>query len=118
MKKFLFLLAGIFLYAGISNALMEIVKIENFKPRFKKIFLPACTLKGKKTVLNNTVSNLNLKLEAIFNKKALINHKWVRAGNSVKGYKIIKVFPKKVILKKNNKYVVLKFESNILKVKK
>ena len=48
-----------------------------------------------------------LTLEAIINKSALINGKWYKEGQSVRGYKINKVNGNTIYLTKNNKTKVL-----------
>jgi hypothetical protein len=116
--KYVLLFLGFFLYADISNILFEIDKIENYKPVFKKIYFIKCNkiknISEKKVVNKKS----ELKLMAIFNNQALINNKWVKAGDYLKGYKVIKIYPRKVILRKENKIIILKFNNNLLKVKK
>lgn len=122
MKKVLIFIT-LFLYADVSNIILKIDKIERYKPVFKHIFIPDCdekkvikvTLKNKPTVKSNV---LELKLLAIFNKKAFINYKWVKEGDEIGGYKVVKIYPRKVLLKKDNKVTVLKFNNILLKIKK
>jgi hypothetical protein len=121
MKKFILLLA-VFLYADISGVLIKINKIESFKPKFKKIKFIKCNKPHKMvkySAVNNNINNkFELKLMAIFGKKALINNKWLKEKDYIEGYKIVKIYSKKVLLKKDNKIIVLKFNNILLKVKK
>jgi hypothetical protein len=116
--KYFVLFLSVFLYADISNIILKINNIENYKPVFKKIYFIKCNkiknISEKKVVNKKS----ELKLMAIFNNQALINNKWVKAGDYLKGYKVIKIYPKKVILKKGNKIFVLGFNNNLLKVEK
>jgi hypothetical protein len=118
MKKMVIFLS-VFLFADISNILITINKIETYKPLFKKIkFIKFKKTANIKQISNNTNNNFELQLNAVFNKKALINSMWVKKGDFIKGYKVIKIYSKRVILKKENQIIVLKLENNILKVKK
>jgi hypothetical protein len=113
MKKII-LFSAIFLYADISNILLKISNMENYKIKFKKIYFTKCTETKKFIPLNN---KFELKLMAVFNKKALINNEWLKKGDIIKGYKVIEIYPKKVVLKRENHFIILKF-SDLLKVKK
>jgi len=121
MKKLIIFLA-IFLYADISNVLLKIDAIENYKPIFKKINIPKCNKivesNNKLTNAININNNLQLTLQAIFNKQVLINNRWLRENDFINGYKIVKIYKKRVVLKMNNKFVILRFNTNILKVRK
>jgi len=121
MKKIVFIVIGIFLYADISNVLLKIDKLENFKRTFMKIDLPICkkTTPKQSIIIKNQVKHENaLTLNAIFNKKALINNKWVKSGDVLNGYKVMKVFSKQVVLKRGKNIIVLKFNKSLIKVKK
>ena len=121
MKKMIIIFIGIFLYADISNILLKIYKIENFHRSFIKINLPTCRRNfTKKVNFSGEVKNnpIKLTLNAIFNNKALINNRWVKVGDFFDGYQIIQILSKKVILKRNNKIIVLKFNRYLIKVKK
>jgi hypothetical protein len=52
-----------------------------------------------------------LSLEAIMNKSALIDGRWYKEGQSIYGYKLEKVNGKNVLLKSNEKSVVLTTKS-------
>jgi len=124
MKKlFLILIAGIFLYADISNILLKIDKIETFNRSFMNMILPVCVNACNKgsNLCSTTAANSKktiLILKAVFNKKALINNSWLKEGDVFNGYKVVKVFSKEVLLEKDNKRVVLKFNQSLLKVSK
>jgi len=121
MKKIIFITVGIFLYADISNVLLKIDKLENFKRTFMKIDLPVCknTTPKQETIFTNSSKSENkLILNAIFNKKALINNEWVKSGDILNGYKVMKVFSKQVVLKRGKNIIVLKFNKSLIKVKK
>jgi hypothetical protein len=117
MKKSIIFIA-VFIYADISNILFKIEKIESYKPVFKKIYLKRCRKIKKPVRVYSVNKNVQLHLMAIFNDKVLINNTWVKKGDFIEGYKIIKIYPKKVILRKNNKFIVLKFNNNFLRIKK
>ena len=124
MKQFLMLCVAIFLYADVSNILLKIDKIEKYSPKFKKMNIRKC-YKKMETIHKNTIksisvirNNFKITLQAVFNKKALINNKWLKEGDFIDGYKVVKIYKKKIILKRDSKLGILKFNTNILKVKK
>jgi len=53
-----------------------------------------------------------LRLVAVLGKRAFINGMWFSKGDKISGYKIKKVFQNRVILRKQNKIKVLRFEKN------
>ncbi len=53
-----------------------------------------------------------LKLVSILGNRAFIDGKWFAKGDKIDGYKIKKVFPNRVVLYRQNKIKVLKFEKN------
>jgi len=53
----------------------------------------------------------SLTLEATMNKSALISGKWFKEGQSVRGYKLIKVNPTNVVLIKHKKRIILSTKS-------
>lgn len=121
MKKNL-IFVTIFLYADVSNIILKIDKIERYKPVFKHIYMPECKEKKVKIIsVNNKIplskKRVELKLLAIFNKKAFINYQWVKEGDELSGYKVVKIYHKKVLLKRNNKFIVLKFNNKLLERK-
>jgi len=112
LKKFIFFIA-IFLYADISDVLLKIKEIENHKKIFLKypdynIFTSKVyKIKPKQSIIQIHKPLVKLTLNAIFNNSAKINGKWVKKGDVIYNYKIIKIEYNKVILKKDNKYFVL-----------
>jgi len=121
MRKIVIMFIGIFLYADISNILLKIYGIENFHRSFIKINLPDCerTFSKKDNFIGEIKKSDNkLILNAIFNNKALINNKWVKAGDFFNSYQVMKILSKQVILKRNNRIIVLKFNQSVIKVKK
>ena len=114
MKKLIFFL-GIFLYADISSVLLKIKEIENKKKVFLKypnynIF----TSKVYKVEKRNNIikvfakKSINLILEAIFNNSAKINGIWLKRGDKILGFRVIKILHNRVILQKESKIVVLR----------
>jgi len=125
MKKILIFLIITFLFSDVSNTVFKIKQIQNSKKLFLKY--PSYNIFVKQKIHNNNnvqiimrSSNLpqRMKIYAIFNNKVNINGKWKNIGNYVNDYKIIKIYPNYVVLRKNNKIKILKFLSNIIKVSK
>ncbi|GAX87079.1 conserved hypothetical protein [Lebetimonas natsushimae] len=116
--RYIFLFLGVVLFADISNVLLKLDKIENYKPVFKKIYFIKCN--KIKNVSEKSIVNKQseLKLKAIFNNKALINNMWVKKGDLINGFRVIKIYSKEVVLKKENKIIILTFNNNLLKVEK
>jgi len=119
MKKIIFFIAA-FLYADISSILLKIKQIE----KSKKIFLPvihyniftSSSIQSLKTIQIYSASPI--KVYAVFNDLVNINGRWFRIGEEVNGYKITKVSNKKIILKKDGKYLTVKPAIKLLKVSK
>jgi len=59
--------------------------------------------------------NLKVSLDAIMNKSALINGRWYKVGNSVKGFKVVKITSNSVILVKDNKRAILSIKAKVKK---
>lgn len=76
-------------------------------------------IKDKKTVKKAAVRHRYIKkrhtrkfsLEAILNKTALINGRWYKNGSSIYGYKLEIVDLNTVVLKRNNKKILLSTKS-------
>ncbi len=125
MKKIIFLIFFVFLFADVSNIIGEIKNIENYTPKFKhfvnyNIFVnnKVKNQYKKSVVVSNTNTNSNLTLYAVFQNKVNINGIWLKVGEVINGYKIIKIASNKVILKKDGKIKKLVLKPNILKVRK
>jgi len=122
MKKALVFLA-VLCFADVSNIIKAVKEIENYKPYFKSldtynIFAGDIVLpKIKKKKINNTKEIKLLTLNAIFQNKANINGIWVKKGDILEGYKVIKITKHKVVLKKDEKVEILSLKTHYLKVK-
>lgn len=124
VKKIVFILISIMLYADISNILFKIKELQNSKKiflsmpeyNFFSILKPKNELIQTKTVIEN--ENLPLKIYAVFNNKVNINGKWLKVGENFQGYKIIKINYNKIVVKKDNKYMIFKPTTKFLKVSK
>lgn len=121
MKKVFFLLFIItFSFSDVSDIIFKIKEIENSKKIFLKYPLYNIFI-NKKTNITPIIKSApveNMKIYAIFNNKVNINGQWKKEGEYINDYKIIKIFPDYVVLRKNNKIKLLKFSSNIIKVSK
>jgi uncharacterized protein YlaI len=125
MKKLLLLIGGLLFANEETKYIVKLIKeMENYKITFKKLKKPVRAfinndipvIINKKTIKG--VSKIQFELEAIVFHKALINNKWVKVGDKIYEYKVIYIGKKEVVLSKNNKKVVLKIESNIIRVEK
>ncbi len=124
MKKAVVLL-GSLLFADINNITTEIKEIESFKPRFKPlvrydVFDAAKVIKinKKQPTIKAIVVEPKLYLKAIFNKKANINGKWVKVGDEIDGYRVIRVDANGVLLQKFRKRLYLRVKISVIKVAK
>ncbi len=121
MKKFLLFFFIIFLFGDVSDEVFKIKAIENSKKIFLKYPLYNIFV-NKKTVNNIQQAIIQpsplMKIYAVFNNKVNINGEWKKKGEYINDYKIVKILPDKIILKKENKLRVLKFKTNIIKVSK
>ncbi len=124
MKKIFFLFFIItFSFSDVSDIIFKIKKIENSKKIFLKY--PPYNIFINKQITNNIQQTIiqsspliNMKIYAIFNNKVNINGQWKKEGDYINDYKIIKIHPNFIVLRKNNKIKLLKFSSNIIKVSK
>ena len=120
MKKIIVFIA-VFLYADISNIITLIKNMENYRPVFKKIqhYKPfsdeVIPTKENGKIFN--VSPVNLSLNAIFQNKAFINGRWVKRGDLIEGYKVIKITQNSVVLFKNGKIKKITLNPKVIKVK-
>ena len=124
MKKIILLTFFLFLYADVKYIINEIVKIEEFKPIFKKIkyynvFEYETNIVKENIVAVSQKKNLNLKIYAIFQNRVNINGKWFKVGDNIYGYKIVKINKNFVLLKNGNSKKILKIlpSSNKLQIK-
>jgi hypothetical protein len=115
MRKILILFIAVLIYADVSEIVIKISEIEKYKPKFKTVDFKLC----RKNIIISPIktNNVKFKLLAIMNKKALINNKWVSKGDFIRDWEVVKIYNKKVVLKKENKILILKF-NNILRISK
>jgi len=125
MKKIIFIIFSLLLYADVTYIINEITKIEKFKPVFKKIkhynifeyeTNIATNIPTKNTASRSEKGSFNLKIYAIFQNRVNINGKWFKVGDTINGYKIVKITNNYVYLKRNNKTLKLSITNYILKV--
>ncbi len=123
MKKIFFLFFVItFSFSDVSNIIFKIKEIENSKKIFLKypsynIFINKQANNIQQAIIQPSPL-INMKIYAIFNNKVNINGQWKKRGDYINDYKIIKIYPDFIVLRKNNKIKLLKFKSNIIKVSK
>ena len=121
MKKIFFLSFFIFLFGNTMQIIEEIKKIEQFRPKFKNVknFNIFSFNEEKKENINKDFNLLKktpmLQIYAIFQNKVNINGEWFKLGDSINGYKIVKIGKNFVLLKKGNikKYLKMFFNSKI-----
>ena len=123
MKKILIFLIITFSFSDVSNIIFKIKEIQNNKKIFLKyplynIFINEIMHNNIQLIIKSSNLSQKIKIYAIFNNKVNINGQWKNIGDYINDYKIIKIFPNYIILRKNNKIKILKFSSNIIKVSK
>ncbi len=120
MKKFVLIIPAVFLYADITPIINKIKKIENYRVECKKIrnykIFNYSSAVVYKTSSKKTKSPIIL--YAIFQNSAKINGTWVKEGDYIDGFMVIKITDSEVVLEKEGKKLILKPENNILKVTK
>ena len=69
--------------------------------------------------VHNVKNNIEpkFKLYAVMNSNALINGKWVKLGESINGYKVMKITQSDVILSKSSKEIKISTKSKYKKLK-
>ncbi|MDD3344245.1 MAG: hypothetical protein PHR87_11810 [Sulfurospirillaceae bacterium] len=118
MKKILFLVAILNLLFASSESdakLDELMQHKSNQDNFSIDYNPFINESmmaaiDNKSVESHTETKRSLRLVAILNQKAYINGQWYRVGQSVNGYKIIKIREQSVELKKDGKTKILAFE--------
>ncbi len=105
----------------VKKILKDIEELEREKRLFSKIvvkydpFFPKKKRKERKTVFKK---KRTYKLKAVLNDKAFINDRWFGLGEKVGEYRIVKITPSFVILKKGERRKVIGFSSkSLLKTK-
>jgi hypothetical protein len=105
MRKLLFLLVVSFLYADISEILIEVKKIEECnakKPYLKNIFFNTFYYKPN---IDISCEEKSFKIKAKLNDKVLIGSKWYKVGDYVNGYKIVQITDKYVKFQTSKGYL-------------
>ncbi|AZV47065.1 hypothetical protein C3L23_07200 [Nautilia sp. PV-1] len=120
-KIFLLIFIGSFVFADVLTIITKIKQMEKYKPVFKTV--PAYNIFTKDIEINKSkitaVPKQNsLVLNAIFQNKANINGIWVKRGDNIEGYVVVKITDKEVVLKKDNIYKKLSLTPKVLKVAK
>ena len=117
MKKIIFIIFYLLLYADITHIIKEIKEIKKNKPTFKKIkhYNIFEYEIAKNTIATSTKKDVNLKIYAISQNKVNINGKWFKIGDIINGYKITKITNNCVYLKQNNNISKLSITNYILK---
>jgi len=125
MKKILLLTVFVTLYADVSEIISLIKNMENFTPKFRHIVnynpfkIQVPIQKNEQVNIKNvSVIKKELKLYAIFQNKVNINGKWLKTGDYIEGYKVIKISENEVLLTKNGKIKKIALKANLIKVAK
>ena len=105
-----------FIYA--QNPFDLIKEINSFTPKFEKFNTIHKKRVIKKIKQKHFSKEIKLTLSAIFNNKAFINGKIVKVGETVFGYKLIRIKNKKVYLLKNGNLKILSIKPKFIKVSK
>jgi type II secretory pathway component PulC len=117
MKKLFMLFAGVFLYADISAIISQIKDIDSYTPVFKPVrsYSVFTDISLKKQHIKADYTGSVLVLNAVFQDRADINGKWVKKGDKIEGYEVLRVNSDKVVLKKDGKIKILSSKSKVLK---
>ena len=94
--------------SGLRDPFIFLEKNKTKKKKVQKSAVPGVVPKSSTAAIKSTQSkkkttHKNLKLQAVLNNSALINGRWYKLGQSVWGYKIIKVTLSEVTLKKEGR---------------
>ena len=106
------LIFSTFLYANVANILTMLDEIDSKKlPKVKISKYNIFTKRAiKRVVIINpkkiTKKDVSINVAAVFNKMVLIDGKWYKEGEMVKGFKILKVYPKKIVIKADKIYTI------------
>jgi len=127
VKWIVLLFAMGILYADTSIIKSEISKIiseieaTNTAIHIKKIQNPFLNYKKPEVFVDKTITKQiqnEPKVEAVINKKALINNKLYSVGSVIFGYVIEKITEKSVTFKKNGKTYIKSLNQSNIKIKK
>jgi hypothetical protein len=129
MKKIvLFLLIFNVAFANISCKSYEkyVKEMSNYSLNLEPIsYNPFYVPKVKKEVHKVIKSKPKIKILAVLNNKVLLNlkikrksrKKWLKIGDSINGYKLIKITKDAVVFKYKNKIEIFKMNSNNFKLR-
>ena len=125
MRIVILLFAFILSYADVSEIIATIKNIERYKPKFKTMenynpFVKTIVKNTEQNIVNNVsvVKEKAFKLYAVFQNKVNINGKWLKVGDIIEGYKIIKVTSNGVSLLKDGKIKTISLKASFIKVGK
>jgi hypothetical protein len=109
----------------VSEIISLIKNMESFTPKFRHIVnynpfkIQVPIQKNEQVNIKNvSVIKKELKLYAIFQNKVNINGKWLKTGDYIEGYKVIKISENEVLLTKNGKIKKIALKANLIKVAK
>lgn len=94
----------------IQDKKIKTVTILKYDPFFEKY--EKKQLQKHDSIIRRIRKERALRLVAVLGKRAFIDGMWFGKGDKIHGYKIKKVFQNRVILYKQNKIKVLRFEKN------
>jgi hypothetical protein len=128
MKKIVFLLIFNIAFANISCKSYEkyVKEMSNYSLNLEPIsYNPFYVPKVKKEVHKVIKSKPKIKILAVLNNKVLLNlkikrksrKKWLKIGDSINGYKLIKITKDAVVFKYKNKIEIFKMNSNNFKLR-
>lgn len=118
--RYMILFLCVFAFADVSGIISKIKYIETHKincskPKGYNIFISKPL--EKKSAQQN-VKRITLSLNAVFQNMANINGVWVKKGDVIDGFYVLKINDKSVVLKKDGRIIILTNNKNVLKVSK
>ena len=126
MKKLWVFFLPMFLYANLALEIVNKIKeINSFKrkfvvfPKYCLFFYGNNNSDGIKKESKITFVNKNLIVKAILNDKICFNMGCFKKGDIVNGFRIVKFDNRKIVLKKENKKVIITLNNPIaIRIKK
>ena len=124
MKKAVIFLLVVSAFCDVSDAVLKIKEIQNSHKvflRYPEYNIFSYNNKNNQYKISGPLKAeavYNIKIYAIFNDRVNINGEWKKPGDYIGDYKILKICPDYIVLKKNNKLKTVKFSLNIIKVSK
>lgn len=111
MKLKLFFLLSVLLSEGLFGDLIsEIKQIENKPiillkfPNYNFFEMPKIKVKAKKAI------KPHFKVLAIFDNSVFINGKWYKVGDVVYGFRIVKIYDNRIVVKRDGKFYVVRLK--------